>query len=194
MRVLIADDDPGMRDILTIFMDRAGYDAVTAEDGLKALDLLEKNPYDVVITDGFMPEMTGFELCRTVRERFPARPGDRADRLLQAPRVRKGGGPCLLLQTGYIFRAATGHGNALQRETGGSDIGVWAFHHDKTVIKMPGEGRARVGDRRGRADHGGTTPRRSPHGRQLVPWHLSLFQSLSARGFPSAGNPLTGCE
>jgi CheY-like chemotaxis protein len=71
MRVLIADDDPGMRDILTIFMDRAGYDAVTAEDGLKALDLLEKNPYDVVITDGFMPEMTGFELCRTVRKRFP---------------------------------------------------------------------------------------------------------------------------
>ncbi len=71
MRVLIADDDPGMRDILTIFMDRAGYDAVTAEDGLKALDLLEKNHYDVVITDGFMPEMSGFELCRTVRERFP---------------------------------------------------------------------------------------------------------------------------
>jgi CheY-like chemotaxis protein len=71
MRVLIADDDPGMRDILTIFMDRAGYDAATAEDGLKALDLMEKNPYDVVITDGFMPEMTGFELCRTVRERFP---------------------------------------------------------------------------------------------------------------------------
>ncbi len=71
MRVLIADDDPGMRDILTIFMDRAGHDAATAEDGLKALDLLEKSTYDVVITDGFMPEMTGFELCRTVRERFP---------------------------------------------------------------------------------------------------------------------------
>jgi CheY-like chemotaxis protein len=71
MKVLIADDDPGMREILMIFMDRAGHDAVTAEDGLKALDLLEKDPYDVVITDGFMPEMTGFELCRTVRERFP---------------------------------------------------------------------------------------------------------------------------
>jgi two-component system sensor histidine kinase EvgS len=71
MRVLIADDDPGMREILMIFMDRAGHDAVTAEDGLKALDLLDKDPYDVVITDGVMPEMTGFELCRTVRERFP---------------------------------------------------------------------------------------------------------------------------
>jgi CheY-like chemotaxis protein len=71
MRVLIADDDPGMREILMIFMNRAGHDSATAEDGLKALDLLEKNPYDVVITDGFMPEMTGFDLCRTVRERFP---------------------------------------------------------------------------------------------------------------------------
>jgi len=71
MRVLIADDDPGMRDILTIFMDRAGHDAMTAGDGLEALCLLEKNPYDVVITDGFMPGMTGFELCRIVRERFP---------------------------------------------------------------------------------------------------------------------------
>jgi CheY-like chemotaxis protein len=71
MRVLIVDDDPGMREILTIFMGRAGHDAVTAEDGLKALDLLEKNDYDAVITDGFMPEMTGFALCRTVRDRFP---------------------------------------------------------------------------------------------------------------------------
>jgi CheY-like chemotaxis protein len=71
MRVLIVDDDPGMRDILTIFMDRAGHDAVTAEDGFKALDLLDKSNYDVVITDGFMPEMTGFALCRVVRDRFP---------------------------------------------------------------------------------------------------------------------------
>ncbi len=71
MKVLIADDDPGMREILMIFMDRAGHDAVTAEDGLKALELLEKSNYDIVITDGFMPEMSGFELCRTVRKLFP---------------------------------------------------------------------------------------------------------------------------
>ncbi len=71
MKVLIADDDPGMREILMIFMDRAGHDAVTAEDGLKALELLEKSNYDIVITDGFMPGMSGFELCRTVRKLFP---------------------------------------------------------------------------------------------------------------------------
>ncbi len=40
MKVLIADDDPGMREILMIFMDRAGHDAETAEDGLKAMELL----------------------------------------------------------------------------------------------------------------------------------------------------------
>lgn len=71
MRILIADDDPGMRDILTIFMNRMDYDTDAAENGIKALDLLGKIPYDVVITDGEMPGMTGFELCRAVRERFP---------------------------------------------------------------------------------------------------------------------------
>ena len=71
MRVLIADDDEGMRDILIIFMSLMGYQVTSAENGLKALMLLEEASYDVVITDGFMPEMTGFELCRIVRDRFP---------------------------------------------------------------------------------------------------------------------------
>jgi CheY-like chemotaxis protein len=71
MKVLIADDDQGMRDILKIFMDRAGHETVTAENGLEALTLLEAGDYDIVITDGFMPQMTGFELCRAVRKRFP---------------------------------------------------------------------------------------------------------------------------
>ena len=60
MRILIADDDPGMRDILTIFMNRMDYDTDAAENGIKALDLLVKIPYDVVITDAEMPGMTGF--------------------------------------------------------------------------------------------------------------------------------------
>lgn len=71
MRVLIADDDAGLREILKIFMTRMDYDTDSAENGLKALDLLDKVSYDVIITDGDMPEMTGYELCRAVRERFP---------------------------------------------------------------------------------------------------------------------------
>jgi CheY-like chemotaxis protein len=71
MRVLITDDDVGMRDLLIIFMSLMGYQVDAADNGLKALNILKEASYDVVITDGFMPEMTGFELCRIVRERFP---------------------------------------------------------------------------------------------------------------------------
>jgi CheY-like chemotaxis protein len=71
MKVLIADDDMGMRDILEIFMSLMGHHVDSADNGLKALNMLKLAYYDVVITDGFMPEMTGFELCRIVRERFP---------------------------------------------------------------------------------------------------------------------------
>jgi CheY-like chemotaxis protein len=71
MRILITDDDVSMRDILTIFMSQMGHEADSADNGLKALNMLKEASYDVVITDGFMPELTGFELCRIVRERFP---------------------------------------------------------------------------------------------------------------------------
>ena len=71
MRVLVVDDDPFMTEILKRYLVRAGYEADVAENGLKALRLLEAAPFDVVITDAVMPEMTGFELCRTVREQYP---------------------------------------------------------------------------------------------------------------------------
>ena len=71
MRVLIADDDVALREILKIFMARMGHVAIAAENGVKALNQLEKSPYDILITDGDMPEMTGFELCRVVKDRFP---------------------------------------------------------------------------------------------------------------------------
>lgn len=71
MRVLVVDDDPFMTEILKIYLVRSGYEADVAENGLEALRLLESSPYDVVITDAVMPEMTGFELCREVREKYP---------------------------------------------------------------------------------------------------------------------------
>jgi CheY-like chemotaxis protein len=71
MRVLVADDDAGMRELLTILMSLSGHHVDSAENGRKALNMLNLANYDLVITDGFMPEMTGFELCRIVREQFP---------------------------------------------------------------------------------------------------------------------------
>jgi len=71
MRVLVTDDDAGMRELLIIFMSLLGHLVDSADNGRKALKMLGESPYDVVITDGFMPEMTGFELCRIVRDQFP---------------------------------------------------------------------------------------------------------------------------
>jgi CheY-like chemotaxis protein len=71
MRVLITDDDVTMRDILSIFVSLMGHQVDSTDNGLKGLNMLKEASYDVIITDGFMPEMTGFELCRIVRERFP---------------------------------------------------------------------------------------------------------------------------
>jgi CheY-like chemotaxis protein len=71
MRVLVVDDDPFMTEILKLYLVRAGYETDVAENGLRALRLLERACYDVVITDAVMPEMSGFELCEVIRERYP---------------------------------------------------------------------------------------------------------------------------
>ena len=71
MRVLIADDDAVLREIMKIFMARMGHVAIAVENGVKALNQLDKSPYDILITDGDMPEMNGFELCRVAKDRFP---------------------------------------------------------------------------------------------------------------------------
>ncbi|HNQ01149.1 MAG TPA: response regulator [Syntrophales bacterium] len=71
MRILVVDDDPFMTEILKLYLARAGYETDTAENGLEALRLLESGTYDVVVTDAVMPGMTGFELCGTVRKRYP---------------------------------------------------------------------------------------------------------------------------
>ena len=71
MRVLVVDDDPFMTEILRLYLLRAGHETDTAENGLAALRLLESAPYDVVITDAVMPEMSGFELCEAIRTRYP---------------------------------------------------------------------------------------------------------------------------
>ncbi len=72
--ILIVDDELNIRRILQMAFDKAGYDAVTAEDGRTALMELEKQRFDVVITDVTMPGMTGYELQRLINEAAPEIP------------------------------------------------------------------------------------------------------------------------
>src|SRR5690349_11862304 len=67
MRILVADDDDIARDLLVNMLVRSGYEVATASNGLEALTLIRQANYRLVITDWEMPEMTGIDLCRLVR-------------------------------------------------------------------------------------------------------------------------------
>src|ERR671917_2744858 len=69
--LLIVDDEPGMRQLLSHVFGRAEHSVRAAESGAKALELLRQEPADLVISDVKMPDMNGIELLRRVREFLP---------------------------------------------------------------------------------------------------------------------------
>lgn len=68
MKLLIVDDHPTNLRLLRAQLETAGHDVVEAADGVEALQLLEREPIDVVISDVLMPNMDGFRLCLEVRK------------------------------------------------------------------------------------------------------------------------------
>jgi CheY-like chemotaxis protein len=68
MRVLIAEDDAGIRDLLHDLIERQGQSVTLARDGEEAWGLFEESGADVIISDWLMPRVEGPELCRRVRE------------------------------------------------------------------------------------------------------------------------------
>lgn len=72
MRVLIADDEGVARRVAEKALEGMGHEVVAVCDGAEAWALLEREPFDVLISDWMMPEMDGIELCRRVRAREEA--------------------------------------------------------------------------------------------------------------------------
>src|SRR5438093_3549854 len=70
--LLVADDDPGLRESLNRTLTRAGYRVILASDGRAALDQLQDNSdVDLVLTDLKMPGLTGLEVLRAVKTLVP---------------------------------------------------------------------------------------------------------------------------
>ncbi|MGH7326685.1 MAG: response regulator [Candidatus Rokuibacteriota bacterium] len=67
MRILVVDDSPAHRRLLMRLLGGAGHEVVTAPNGVAALDLLEGQEIDAVVSDVKMPMMDGFQLCRALR-------------------------------------------------------------------------------------------------------------------------------
>lgn len=70
-RVLVVDDEENLRRVTQMKLQQAGYEAMTASDGQQALEVLARNPHDLIITDLKMPGMSGMDLLRRVREDYP---------------------------------------------------------------------------------------------------------------------------
>ena len=66
--ILVADDDPDLRDILRSVLEPSGFSVIEASDGSLALQAVRKQPPDLVILDYMMPGMTGPEFCAQVKQ------------------------------------------------------------------------------------------------------------------------------
>ncbi|MCP4690542.1 MAG: response regulator, partial [Desulfobacterales bacterium] len=70
-RILIVDDEPVNLRVISSHLASRGYQVLQASGGREALDLIETGgPFDLVVLDVMMPGMTGYEVCRRLRERF----------------------------------------------------------------------------------------------------------------------------
>lgn len=65
--ILVVDDDPHLREVVTYALGRAGFSVRTVRDGREALAEVDRRPPDLVVLDVMMPELDGLEVCRRIR-------------------------------------------------------------------------------------------------------------------------------
>jgi DNA-binding response OmpR family regulator len=65
--ILIVEDDDKTAKLVALYLEKEGFHTVKAEDGLTALEIIQKQPLDFVILDLMLPKMDGWEVCRAIR-------------------------------------------------------------------------------------------------------------------------------
>jgi two-component system KDP operon response regulator KdpE len=67
-KILIVDDESGLRELVRINLEHEGFGVIQAENGVQGLDAVREEQPDLVIMDVMMPEMDGWEACKKLRE------------------------------------------------------------------------------------------------------------------------------
>ena len=67
-RILVADDEADIREILKIILDKEGYGVILAKDGQEALDLIKADKPDLIILDYLMPVLDGISVCKALKK------------------------------------------------------------------------------------------------------------------------------
>lgn len=67
-KILIADDEAEIRDVLHLYLEKDGYEVYEAADGIRAMEVLQKEKIDLAILDIMMPGIDGYRVLRNIRE------------------------------------------------------------------------------------------------------------------------------
>ena len=70
-RILVVDDEESIREFLEIMLKKEGYEVTCVEDGERAIDLLKKKSFELVISDMQMPKVTGMQFLKHVKDQSP---------------------------------------------------------------------------------------------------------------------------
>ena len=87
-KILVVDDDPHIREVISFALEKANMKVTLANDGKQAMDNFNKSPVDLIVLDINMPEMDGLECCREIRKNsevpilFLSSRDDEIDRIL----------------------------------------------------------------------------------------------------------------
>jgi len=73
-RILLVEDNAALRETTSAFLEGEGFRVQTADDGRRGLDLALKETFDFILLDVCLPGISGFEICRTLREKGSAVP------------------------------------------------------------------------------------------------------------------------
>lgn len=68
-KILIAEDNDDLRELMEDYLSENGFDVCAKEDGMAAWEIFQEEHFDLVLLDVMMPYMDGFELCKKIRER-----------------------------------------------------------------------------------------------------------------------------
>jgi len=89
LRVLVVDDDERLYELIASYLEQNDVSPVSAKDGRRALDMLEREAFDAVLLDVMMPGMDGLAVLKALRARWPSQPvimltakGDETDRVV----------------------------------------------------------------------------------------------------------------
>ena len=66
-RILIVEDEPELQELLCAYLRDAGYETAVAGDGVAALDLFQRQAFDLVLLDIMLPKIDGFGVCEVIR-------------------------------------------------------------------------------------------------------------------------------